>query len=136
MGEKIKTLMIYDKSEPSEELRKVLKRLGMEIRHVRNCGEASRLFKEANSAELVFTDTTLPDGTWEDVLRMAQQAGFFLPVIVVSRIADIDLYLKTLESGAFDFVIPPFLSIDMANVTGAAMYEKLATRDFRSARVA
>jgi DNA-binding NtrC family response regulator len=136
MGEKIRTVMIYDQGEPSEALKEILNRLGLEVRHIRSCREASRLFEQPNSAELVFTDTTLPDGTWEDILHLAQKTNLFLPVIVVSRIVDIDLYLKALESGAFDFVTPPFLSIDLANVTGSAMYQKLMSRDLQPRRVA
>lgn len=136
MSEKIKTLMVYDEDKPSEELGKVLEGLGIEVNRVRSCREASRLLKEANSGEMVFTDTTLPDGTWEDVLRIAHQASTFLPVIIVSRTPDINLYLETLELGAFDFVTPPFLSIDIANVTSTAMVQKLASRDIRPAHAA
>jgi DNA-binding NtrC family response regulator len=128
MGEKIKAVMIYDQREPSEALDRVLKRLGLEVRRLRTCHEASGIFKQPDVAELVFTDTNLPDGTWEDVVRRAQQCKAFLPVIVVSRVVDIDLYLKALERGAFDFVAPPFLSYDLANVTGSAMYQKLVGR--------
>ncbi|HVA00630.1 MAG TPA: response regulator [Terriglobia bacterium] len=131
MDEKIKTVMIYDQHEPSDALRQVLRRLGMEVRHVHTCQEASRLLKQPDSAEMVFTDTTLPDGTWEDVLRLAQQSHDYLPVIVVSRVVDIDLYLEALESGAFDLVAPPFLSYDLANVTGSAMYKKLVSRELQ-----
>lgn len=136
MGEKIKTLMIYDQHEPSGALRKVLNRLGMEVHHVRTCREASRFLNQSNAAELVFTDATLPDGTWEDILHLAQRDVAFLPVIVVSRVVDIDLYLKTLESGAFDFVTPPFLSYDLANVTALAMYQKLMSRDLQPTHMA
>lgn len=136
MGEKIKVVMIYDQRDPSEALRKILKRLDLEILHIYSCHEAAGLFKQADSAELVFTDTTLPDGTWEDVLRLARQANVFLPVIVVSRAIDIDLYFKALESGAFDFVTPPFLTDDLANVTGSAMYQKLVSRDLQPMYVA
>lgn len=136
MGEKIKAVMIYDQLEPSEALKRVLRRLGMEVRHIHTCQEASHLFKQPGSAELVFTDTTLPDGTWEDVLRLAQQSHDLLPVIVVSRVVDIDLYLEALESGAFDFVTPPFLTYELANVTGSAMYKKLASRDMPPTHVA
>ena len=129
MDEKIKAVMIYDQPEPSEALKRVLRRLGMEVRHVHTCQEASCLVKQPGSAEMVFTDTSLPDGTWEDVLRLAQQSQDFLPVIVVSRVVDIDLYLQALESGAFDLVTPPFLSYDVANVTGSAMYKKLVSRE-------
>lgn len=136
MSEKIKTLMVYDEDKPSEELGKVLKSLGIEVLRVRSCREALRLLKEANSGEMVFTDTILPDGTWEDILRIAHQASTLLPVIIVSRTADIGLYLETLDLGAFDFVTPPFLSIDIANITGAAMVQKLESRNIRSAHAA
>jgi DNA-binding NtrC family response regulator len=130
MEAKIKVVMIYDQHEPSEALKRVLRHLGMEIHSVHTCQEASRLLlKQPGSAEMIFTDTTLPDGTWEDVLLLAQQSHEFLPVIVVSRVVDIDLYLKALESGAFDLVTPPFLSYDLANVTGSAMYKKLVSRE-------
>ena len=136
MGEKIKSVMIYDQCEPSEALNKVLKRLGLEVRRLRTCHEASGIFQQPDAAELVFTDTNLPDGTWEDVVRLAHQSNAFLPVIVVSRVVDIDLYLKALERGAFDFVVPPFLSYDLANVTGSAMYQKLLSRDTQVMHVA
>lgn len=136
MGEKIKTLMIYDQRDPSEALLRVLRRLGMEVRHVHTFQEASLLLKQPGAAEMVFTDTDLPDGTWLDVLRQAQQHHEFLPVIVVSRIPDIDLYLEALESGAFDFVTPPFLTYDLADVTSAAMYRKLVVREMPPTPVA
>jgi DNA-binding NtrC family response regulator len=136
MGEKIKALMIYDEPEPSGGLKQVLHRMGMELHHVRTFREASLLLKQSNAVELIFTDTNLPDGTWEDILHLAQRNSSFLPVIVVSRVVDIDLYLKTLEGGAFDFVTPPFLTYDLANVTGSAMYKKLLSRDSQPTHVA
>ena len=129
MGEKIKVAMICDQREPAEGLKEVLRSLGMEIRHLHTCQEASGLLKQPDSAEMIFTDTVLSDGTWEDVLRLAKESHDFLPVIVVSRIPDVDLYLETLENGAFDFVTPPFLTYDLANVTGSAMYKKLVVRE-------
>ena len=136
MGEKIKVTMIYDQRDPSEALRGILRRLGMEVRHLHTCQEASGLLRQPGSAEMVFTDTTLPDGTWEDVVRLTREIQDFLPVIVVSRVLDIDLYLQALESGAFDFVTPPFLTYDLANVTSSAMYKKLVLRELPRTHVA
>jgi FixJ family two-component response regulator len=56
----------------------------------------------------VFSDAVLADGTWADVLFSAAQARKPLPVIVVSRITDIRLYIRALENGAADFIVPPF----------------------------
>jgi len=136
MGEKIKAVMVYDQRDPSEALKNVLLRLGVAVRHIRNCYEASRHFRESSGTELVFTNKNLSDGTWEDILRLAQRSNSFLPVVVVSRLLDTDLCLKALESGAFNFITPPFLSIDVANVTGSAMYQKLVSRNLQPAYIA
>ena len=47
--------------------------------------------------------------------------GRAIPVIVVSRFVDIDLYLKALESGASDFIVPPFSAADVAYVVRTAI---------------
>ena len=48
-------------------------------------------------------------------------ASAALPVIVVSRVVDIDLYLTTLESGASDFIVPPFSAADLAYLLDTAI---------------
>jgi len=39
----------------------------------------------------------------------------------VSRVVDIDLYLTTLESGASDFIVPPFSAADLAYLLDTAI---------------
>jgi FixJ family two-component response regulator len=67
------------------------------------------------------TDTTLADGTWVDVLRLANRSGRAVPIVVVSRLVDIEFYIKTLESGAADFIVPPISSCDLIHVVKAAI---------------
>ncbi len=55
----------------------------------------------------MLTDTSFSDGTWLDVLVAAKAAPSRIPLIVVSRLDDIRLYLDVLEKGAHDFVAPP-----------------------------
>ena len=65
--------------------------------------------------------TSLPDGTRADVLEAASTAPTTSPVIVVSALVDIKLYLDVLESGAYDFVVPPLSSDDLTHIVGPAM---------------
>jgi FixJ family two-component response regulator len=45
------------------------------------------------------------------------------PVVVVSRLVDLDLYLDVLESGASDFIVPPFQASDVAYVVSGALLD-------------
>lgn len=97
-------------------LRQVLSEAGMDIRLVQSCAEARQVLKELSDPAAVFSDTSLPDGTWADVLALAMQEERQLPVIVVSRVADINLYINVLEKGASDFIVPPFYYQDILHV--------------------
>ena len=70
---------------------------------------------------MVLTDTSLTDGTWADVLDLAGA----VPVVVVSRLVDIDLYLKVLDTGAADFIVPPVSPDDLAFVIKTAVGRNL-----------
>jgi len=98
------------------ELRRVLESLGLEAVRVSNCKELESRLQDGGPFLTVFTDVTLPDGGYRDVCRMASRPAKPLPVIVVSPFVDMDLYIDSMENGASDFIVPPFLSTDIAHV--------------------
>ena len=100
-------ILVHDQPYPLESLKPVLRDLSVETLSVRTCEEAGRLITQTEP-QLVFTDTSLPDGSWADVVRIAERACSPVDVIVVGAKEDIRLYLSALEEGAFDFVLPPF----------------------------
>ena len=100
-------LLVHDQPHPLESLKPVLRDLSVETFSVRTCEEAGQLITQTE-LQLVFTDTSLPDGSWADVVRMAEMASSPVDVIVVGAKEDMRLYLSALEGGAFDFVLPPF----------------------------
>ena len=77
--------------------------------------------QDLGPSPLIPTATTLAHGTWADVLNLASMHGRAIPVIVVSRVVDIDLYLTTLESSASDFIVPPFSAADLAYLLDTAI---------------
>ena len=85
--------------------------------------------------ELILSDLSVSEGTWEDVVRIGQSAPVSVNVIVVSRLADIRLYAETLEKGAFDFITPPFEPRDVAHVLRSAAVN-VSTRREALARAA
>jgi len=127
MAEQINALVVHAYDETFHELLQVLGTLGIKVVHARNCREASLLFKKDVGVDLVFAGTGFQDGGWADVLQLAQRLKSYLPVIVISQIVDVRLYLEVLGSGAFDYVTPPFLASDMAHLVRSAIYKGLVS---------
>ena len=55
------------------------------------------------------------------VLAEADRAAQPVNVIVVARLAGTRFYLETIESGAFDFIAPPFVATDLEYVVPSAL---------------
>jgi FixJ family two-component response regulator len=81
---------------------------------------------------LVFTDPQLPDGTWADIVVMAEKAKLPVNVIVVARLVDTRFYVEAIETGAFDFLAPPFNATDLAYVVRSALDNVAARRAART----
>lgn len=97
-------------SEPDDciqELKAVLKQQQIEIYSAESCEEVERLLDQTHP-ELVFTAKLLGDGTWRDVIHMAESVSVPTNVIVVSQHNDIRFYISAMDYGAFDFILPPF----------------------------
>ena len=101
-------------------LRKALNEAGVQVRIVGSCAEARQVLAGAHAPIAVFSDAILPDGSWMDVLAVAEQGGQEVPVIVVSRVLDINLYMDALEKGAADLIVPPFHHQNISDVLKCA----------------
>jgi DNA-binding NtrC family response regulator len=96
-------------------LKRALGKLGIESQAAPGCRQALELLDQG-AAAMVFTDPSLPDGTWEDVVMAASRRSHPVPVVVVSNTVDYRLYIETLGGGAADFIMPPFMALDVAFV--------------------
>ena len=127
MTSRIKALMVHHNSETLVILRGALERQGMQILHAQSRAQAKRMLGGLDPLPLVFTDTQLPDGTWADILALAERAAKPVNVIVVARIVDTRFYVEAIETGAFDFLAPPFNDADLAYVVRSA-HENVISR--------
>jgi DNA-binding NtrC family response regulator len=100
-------LLVHQEKSPMESLKTALKELPVDTCSVQSLDEARRLIPQTHP-HVVFTDTTLPDGSWKDVIHLAEESEAAVNVIVVGGKLDIEFYISALENGAFDFVLPPF----------------------------
>src|SRR3989454_12470557 len=131
MTERITALFVHQNSETLAPLEGALERQGMRVTHAESRAQAQRMLGGLNPAPLVFTDTQLPDGTWADILAEAEKAAQPVNVIVVARVVDTRFYLEAIETGAFDFLAPPFMAADLAYVVRSALDNVVARRGAR-----
>jgi len=124
LADKLWVLLVYDEEEPVRAVEQILLDQAMSTRRVRNCYEAMAVLRDSDPPALVVTDASLPDGDWADVLKATCTCTSFPPLIVVSRLADVRLYLDVMESGAYDFVVPPLASADVAYVVSGALLKR------------
>ena len=113
-------LLVSEGGEPFEKLELALDSQGTKTSWARNCAELQVLLEQPDPPQMIFTDTTLPDGTWVDVLCLAGR--HLVPVLVVSRVVDLELYVDSLERGAVDFIVPPFVGADLAHIVRCAAW--------------
>jgi DNA-binding NtrC family response regulator len=107
MSEPWFALLVHPQPDEFEPLRRTLRDLGVETRTVATCRQARDLISECRP-QMVFTEPSVRDGSWQTILRMAEAADVPLSVIVTAAVPDTRLYLRVMEAGAFDFVAPPF----------------------------
>ena len=132
---KVRALLVQADDDSFGELKSALENQGVETYRARSCVEAGRILAKTNVPQVVFTDANLPDGTWAEVVAAAGKSQSPLNVILVSRVLDVSLYIRALEGGAFDFIVPPFLGSDLTHIVHCAAGGALSHSGSRARRV-
>jgi DNA-binding NtrC family response regulator len=125
----IATLVVSSHPEEIISLIAGLERLGATVRVARCVAEANALLASPEPPLLIFSEVTLEDGVWEDLLAWTRRSANPVHMIVVSRQPDVDLYVRTINQGAFDFVVAPITLSDLAYVFRGAADSALRLRN-------
>jgi len=120
MKENIRALLVQTRHSPIDPLRMALEEQSIEIFTARTCAEAALALLSNYPPHLVFTEIQLTDGSWASVLTLAGKACAPVNVIVVAATVDIGFYLHAIESGAFDFIVPPLSDPELMHVVRIA----------------
>src|SRR5207248_2329446 len=78
----ISVLFVNDQDSLSSLERVLREHLRLNITHVRNCKGAAEALGSGEIPHLILTDTRLPDGSWEDIMKLA--ADQRVNVLIVS----------------------------------------------------
>ena len=120
----LSALLVYEHEGPIRSLETNIASQGMRTRRSRNCCEVRELLRDSDPPDLILTEVSLSDGTWEDILNSANAAPASVPVIVVSHMVEMALYLDVLQGGAYDFIVPPISSWDLAYIIRGAVLKR------------
>lgn len=105
-----KILVIDDEQGIRTVLSDVLEDEGFEVITAAD-GKSGLALLDEGSCDLVILDVWLPDTSGIDILEKISEEKSELPVIIISGHANIDIAVKAVNLGAYDFLEKP-LSID------------------------
>lgn len=123
--------MAHERNEPCQALKAVLRRLGVDAFSVHCCEDIFRLLEQTHP-HLIFTDTQLSDGTWIDVVNLADDTAIPVCVIVVGSSRDPRMFQASVHHGAFGFVSPPFDDESVSRLINEAVALVRARRERHS----
>ena len=103
---KQRVLIVDDEPDIRELLEITLLRMGLETRSAEDYSDATRLLHE-ESFDLCLTDMKLPDGDGITLVEHIQQHCPNTPTAVITAHGSIDVAIRAMKCGAFDFVSKP-----------------------------
>jgi two-component system, NtrC family, response regulator PilR len=105
-------LVVDDEPDLCELLSLTLRRMNLNPRTATNISTAQRLLKSENF-DLCLTDMQLPDGDGLELVKWIQQYSPSVPVAVITAHGSVEIAVRALKLGAFDFVSKP---LDLAGL--------------------
>ncbi|MGD2170477.1 MAG: sigma-54 dependent transcriptional regulator [Gammaproteobacteria bacterium] len=117
---KQRVLIVDDEPDIRELLEITLLRMGLETRSAEDYSQASRLLHD-EAFDLCLTDMKLPDGDGISLVEHIQQHYPNTPTAVITAHGSIDLAIKAMKSGAFDFVSKPVSLDTLRSLVGKAL---------------
>ncbi|HEV2176173.1 MAG TPA: hypothetical protein VGW33_03075 [Terriglobia bacterium] len=120
-------LLVYDRSEPLDVLGPILENLGLSVIRARTCREARQVLESVTLPSLLFTEPSLPDGTWADIFDRTGVGRAAIAVIVVSQQVDLKLCMEVIDRGAYDCLVPPVAVFDLAHIVRCAARRPAST---------
>ena len=117
---KQRILIVDDEPDIRELLEITLLRMGLETRSAEDYSQATGMLRD-ESFDLCLTDMKLPDGDGISLVEHIQQHYPNTPTAVITAHGSIDLAIKAMKSGAFDFVSKPVSLDTLRNLVDKAL---------------
>jgi two-component system, OmpR family, response regulator QseB len=107
-------LIIEDDLDLGRSLQQSLRAEDLSSEWLRSAADA-RKFIMQNVYDCVLLDLSLPDGSGLDLLRSWRKSGVTIPIIIITAQLALEDRLAGLDGGADDFVLKPFIPIELVS---------------------
>ncbi len=100
-------LIIEDKKSLAEMLKKALQLEGYEVKCAFSLKEGLERFS-TNAFDAIVADLKLPDGDSIDIIKLIREQSPQIPIIIMTAYGSIEVAVKAVKEGAYDFITKPF----------------------------
>jgi DNA-binding NtrC family response regulator len=83
--------------------------------------EAKRKLSDANTCDLAFVDSDLPDGSWRDLIQFIVAGRELCEIVVCARVGDERLWAEVIQCGAFDLIPEPLERQEVLRIMNSAL---------------
>ena len=131
-GAVLKGLVVSSDDEVRRKLAEILGQCGLVAEFASTVTE-SAVVLTAHEVIVVLCQDSLADGTYEDIVEMADALGAKVPIIVVSRTGDWPEYFTAIGDGAFDYLAYPPIASDLPRIVRNVLLEYKRRRHLEGA---
>jgi two-component system, NtrC family, response regulator PilR len=122
-----KVLFVSPSAEDAGVLTEMLKPISIPLEQAPDLRRAkSRLDQEKYG--VILTEARLPDGTWEDIMKVVDKARVYSTVVVTDPFADARFWADVLELGGYDVLAQPFCCSEVQRIISNALTPPLEHR--------
>ena len=114
------TLIVDDEPDIRELLELTLGRMGLDTMAAANLTEAKALLSQRHF-DMCLTDMKLPDGNGIELVEHIQKDYPNIPVAVITAHGNMEMAIRALKAGAFDFVSKPVDLAILRNLVNTAL---------------
>jgi len=112
---KSRVLFVSGHHDDARRLSRMLDASPLRLDHAESIKHA-RAKLQMDDFDVILTEAVLPDGTWIDALRLAQDCKRDLEVIVTDPHADARFWAEALNLGAYDMLAQPFYEPEVRRI--------------------
>jgi DNA-binding NtrC family response regulator len=116
-------LLLDDRLEHSTALGKLLKGFGYKVITEQNPLSALSLIREGDGVDLVISEYRMREMDGLEFLAALKKISPALPLIMLTAYSSVEVYLKALNLGVYEYLNKPVAPKNMANIVRSAIEE-------------
>ena len=118
-------LFVSPSAEDASILAEMLNPLSIPLEHAPDVRRA-RVKLDCEMFGVLLTEASLPDGSWEDVMNVAEEARLCSTIVVTHPFADARFWADVLDMGAYDLLPQPFCRSEVQRILSNALTARAA----------